>query len=154
MIRYYIRAALCVGVLFFGQVYKYLFNTSGGELGGNHSLTIDVLKRRTGVNDTLLDTEIIEHDLQLLAGCFDNVDDYLDQLGLTAGQQTDIKDLAYRQNTQSAMREALRKWSDRNPYAATFRALVSISLHLSKGVVANKLCMYIAANVSESADTH
>ena len=111
------------------------------------SLTIEGLMRRTGVNSTQLDTEIIEHDLHSLAECFDNVETYLDKLGLNAGQQTDIKDLAYRKGTNIAMIEALKLWRQPNPFACTFRALLRILLDLNRGDVAVKVCQYIKDKV-------
>ena len=91
-------------------------NTSTGAVP-----TVSDLVRRTGVSETQLDTVIIEHDLYNLAGCFDNVDTYLDKLGLSPPQHSDIKDLAVRRGTQAGMCEALRLWRRPNPYRATFR---------------------------------
>ena len=99
--------------------------------------------RRTGISNTQLNTEIIEQDLHSLAECFDNVETYLYKLGLNEGQQTDIKDLAYRRNTKTAMVEALKLWLQPNPFAATFRALLEILLELKRGDVAVKVCQCI-----------
>ena len=55
------------------------------------ALTIDDLKRRTGVSDAQLDTEVIDHDLPILAGCFDNYNDYVDVLGLKAHERADAR---------------------------------------------------------------
>ncbi len=112
-------------------------------------LTLAALKRRTGVSDTQLDTEVIEHDLYNLAACFDNVDTYILKLGLLPGQQTDIKDLAFRQCTQIAMAEALKLWRAPNPLVATFRALLIILLDLKRGDVAVRVCQYIAHRVPQ-----
>ena len=110
-------------------------------------LTISALKRKVGVSDTQLDTEIIEHDMYPLAGCFDNVETYLLHLGLNPGQQTDIKDLAVRRSTQLAMSEALKMWRAPNPLTVTFRALLTILLNLKRGDVAVSVCQYIAKTV-------
>ena len=112
-------------------------------------LTLTDLKRSTGVSDTQLDTEVIEHDLYNLAACFDNVDTYILKLGLLPGQQTDIKDLAFRQSTQIAMAEALKLWRAPNPLVATFRALLTILLDLKRGDVAVRVCQYIAYRVPQ-----
>ncbi len=112
-------------------------------------LTLAALKRRTGVSDTQLDTEVIEHNLYNLAACFDNVDTYILKLGLLPGQQTDIKDLAFRQSTQIAMAEALKLWRAPNPLVATFRALLIILLDLKRGDVAVRVCQYIAHRVPQ-----
>ena len=92
--------------------------------------------RRTEISSIQLDKEIIEHDLDSLAECFDNVETYLYKLGLNEGQQTDIKDRANQQNTKTAMIEALKLWRQPNPFAATFRALLEILLDLKRGDVA------------------
>ena len=55
------------------------------------ALTIDELKRRTGVSVAHLDTEVIDHDLPILAGCFDNYNDYVDVLGLKAHERADVR---------------------------------------------------------------
>ena len=109
-----------------------------------HYLTLEDLVRRTGVSNTQFNTEIIKHDLNSLAECFDNVETYLDTLGLNAGLQTDIKDLAYRRNTKTAMVEALKLWHQPNPFAATVQALLEILLDLKRGDVAVKVCQCIA----------
>ena len=72
---------------------------------------------------------------------------YLDKLGLTAGQQTDVKDLAFRRNTKTAMAEALRLWRQPNPYTSTFRVLIEILLDLRRGDVAERVCQYIKQEV-------
>ncbi len=112
-------------------------------------LTLADLKRRTGVSDSQLGTEVIEHDLTNLAACFDNVDAYLSKLGLLPGQQTDIKDLALRRSTQIAMAEALKLWRAPNPFVATFRALLIILLDLKRGDVAVRVCQYIVDRVPQ-----
>ena len=95
-----------------------------------------------------MDTEIIEYDLYTLAGCFDNIETYIYSLGLTPGQQTDIKDiLVVRHSTQLAMSEALKLWRAPNPLIATFRALLTIVLDLKKGDTAVRVCQYIADRV-------
>ena len=94
-----------------------------------------------------LDSQIIEKDLPDLAGFFDVVDTYLYKLNLTPGQQTDVKDLAYRQSTTVAMAEALKLWRQPNPFVATFRALLEIVLDLRRGDVAVSVCQHIASKV-------
>ena len=99
------------------------------------------------IDTTQLDTKIREEDLYDLADCFDCVETYLYKLGLNAGQQTDIKDLAYRCTTKTAMAEALKLWRQPNPLLATFKALIEILLDLKRGDVAVKVCVYIAENI-------
>ena len=107
------------------------------------SLTVADLKRRTGISDAQLDTHITNGDIIKLASLFDDVIPYLDKLQLTAGQQTDIMDLAIQQGKRTAMAEALRLWRQLDPFAATFRALLKILLTLRRGDVAVRVCQYI-----------
>ena len=117
---------------------------------GTNTLTVEDLKRRTGVSDAQLDTEIIEHDLHDLGRCFDEVETYLYKLKLTAGQQTDVKDLAFRCNTAVAMAEALKLWRQPNPFDTTFRKLLDVLLDLGRGDVAKKVCLYVKIKVPNS----
>ena len=112
------------------------------------ALTVEDVKRRTGVSDAELDTEIIEDDFPDLAGSFDEVQTYLIKFKLTPSQQIDVKSLAYRFNTRVAMTEALKLWHQPNPSAATFRALIEMSLDLRRGDMAVKVCQYIANSQS------
>ena len=80
------------------------------------------------------------------------MESYLDKLGLTAGQQTDVKDLDFRRGTQIAMNKALKIWRQPNPLAATFRALLNILLSLKKGQVAMQVSKYIADTVAVNPD--
>ena len=77
---------------------------------------------------------------------------------LSPSQCKDMKVKEYLDNSQSAMREALRLWHTRNPRAATFRALLEITLKLSheyarnidserKKIVAGNICHYIRENI-------
>ena len=95
-----------------------------------------------------LDREIIEHDLHGLARCFENYYDYLTELGLTKGEQADVRTTEFLERShQSAMRKALSLWREPDPYAATFRALLEIVLSLKKQKVAEDICKYISDNV-------
>ena len=114
-----------------------------------HGLTLEYLKSKTKVSDAQLDTEIIEHDLQNLANCFDNVETYLDKLRLLPSQQTDVKDCVSRFSTNAAMTKALKLWRQPNPFAATFRALLEIVLDLNRGDVAVRVCNYITNSIPE-----
>ena len=113
---------------------------------------IEVLKKRTGINDTQLDTEIIIHDLHILAGCFDNYKDYLDKLRLTRAECADVKSVEYREGHQSAMREALRYWVSKNHGAATYRALLELTIQLKKVTAAKSLGEYISHLFSVDRD--
>ena len=116
------------------------------ELAGQcrfKTVTIEELKAHTKVTDILLDSQLQEKDLFPLSALFDNIEIYFVHLGLTPSQRTDIKDLAFRRDTQTAMSEALRLWREPNPYTATYRALVTILLKLNKGDIAIQVCNYL-----------
>ena len=108
---------------------------------------MEELRKKAKVSDVQLDTEITQDDLYELAGYFENVENYIDKLGLTSCQQTAVKDLSKLRDIPTAMTEALRLWRQRNPYAATFRALLDILLALGKGDVADKVCCYIKQEI-------
>ena len=101
------------------------------------------------MNDALLDSEAIEHDLYNLAGCFDNYNDYLDKLGLTPAEQSDVRRVEFLEKShQSAMREALRLWRKLRPDLATFRALLNIVLSMNgKWETAQNICKFIHEHV-------
>ena len=94
-----------------------------------------------------LNTKIREKDIYDLAGCFDCVETYLDKLGLTAGQQTQVEELAERRDVQTAMTKALKFWRRPNPLSATYRTLLQILLDLKRGDVAVRVCQYIKQEV-------
>ena len=103
-------------------------------------LSIDDLKRVEGVTDLQLDEELQEFDLPQLADYFDNTEDYVVNLGLTPGQQTDVRTQTLVNGTQIGMTLALRYWRNRNPGGGTFRALLLILLSLRKADVAFQVC--------------
>ena len=110
-------------------------------------LTIEQLRRETGIDDSQLATTIREEDIIKIAGYFGYVETYLDKLGLEPAQQADVKDIVHTRNTAIAMAEALRLWCQPNPYTATFRALLEILLDLRRGDVAVRICQYITEEV-------
>ena len=110
-------------------------------------LTIEKLKRETGVDDSQLATMIRQEDINKIAGYFGYVETYLDKLGLEPAQQADVKDIVYTRNTALATAEALKLWCQPDPYAATFQALVNILLDLRRGDVAVRVCQYITEEV-------
>ena len=111
------------------------------------NLTIEKLKQETGIDDSQLTTMIREEDINKIAGLFDNVETYLDMLGLLPAQQTDVKDTVVRHSTEQAMIKALKLWRQPNPYNATFKALIEILLDLRRGDVAINVCQYITENI-------
>ena len=96
-----------------------------------------------GISEEQLNVKIREEDIIDLAGCFDSVLTYLDKLGLTAGQQTQVEDLAERRDILTAMTKALKFWRQPKPWLATYRTLLQILLDLKRGDVAERICLYI-----------
>ena len=110
-------------------------------------LTLEELCERYGVSDTQLDQQIDLKNIQLLAGCFDDFETYMDALGLAHHQQTDIRDFQFRRGTKIAMAEALKYWYEPNPSNATYRALLKILLKLKKASVAAEVCKFLATSL-------
>ena len=118
---------------------KFILSISHSEL------SIDLLKRETQITDEWLDQRLEEADLPEVAACFDNTEDYVEKLGLTPGQQTDVmRTQTLLNSTQVGMKVALKYWRNRNPVEATFRALLLILLSLLKGDVAVRVCKYLS----------
>ena len=81
-----------------------------------------------------------EADLHWVAACFDDTEDCVENLGLTPGQQTDVRTQVFVNGTQAGMWVALKHWRNRNPVESTFRALLLILLSLHKVDVAFQVC--------------
>ena len=121
----------------------------------NFHKDIEDLKKKTGVTDAQLDTKVMEHvfpwwlykDLQI----------FFDSLGLAIDKKL---------GRRSAMKKALEMWSRDDSSAATYRALVGITLNLDLDLgitlnldldlgqfcLAHDLCQYIKAKVPVSMD--
>ena len=97
---------------------------------------------------TSSDSTIEEVDLPDLAGCFDNTDDYVERLGLSPAQQTDVNEVKAKtvlNRTQAGMKLALKYWVQRLRDSATYRVLLAILLSLiDKGDVAVRVCKYLS----------
>ena len=107
-------------------------------------MTIDCLKRETGVTDYQLNAAVEEEDIITLAPHFDNVDNYeLSLLNLPA-QRVDVRRRTFEHGNEAGMKLALNFWHDKNPLEATFRALLFILLSLNKGILAIKVCKYLS----------
>ncbi len=114
--------------------------------GGLRTLTVEELKERTKVTDSQLDGQIDEKDMLGLSDHFGNVEDYMIPLGLTQSQQRDVTNLlSVKRSTQSAVAEALRLWRKRNPFAATYRALIEIVLNANEGQLAIDICQHLCS---------
>ena len=112
-------------------------------------MTIENLKRRTRISDAQLDTEVIDCDLPILAGCFDDYNDYVSVLGLKVYEGADVRTTEYLQKShRAAMEEVLRRWREFNPTVATYRALLNAVIRLpGKLKIAENICMFIAEKV-------
>ncbi len=112
------------------------------------NLSMGTLKRETKVTDEQLDTSVEEVDLPKLSSYFDNTDDYVEMLGLSPGQQTDVIEEKARtamNRTQAGIKLALKYWLNRVLAEGTFRALLLILLSLDKGDVAINVAQYLSA---------
>ena len=105
---------------------------------------LSLLREESNVTDDQLDTKLEEADLPEVAACFDNTEDYGEKLGLSPGQQTDVRTQTFVNGSQTGMKVALKYWRSRNPVEATFRALLLILLSLLKGDVAVRVCKYLS----------
>ena len=94
------------------------------------------------ISSDQLDAEIEESDVTFLAAYFDNVELYLKVVGLTEGEQADVKRMAHTQGNQAAMTECLSLWRQHNPSTVILRTLLDILLKLRKQEVASNVCGY------------
>ena len=94
------------------------------------------------ISSDQLDLEIEESDVTYLAAHFDDIELYLNSLGLTNSEQVDVRRMAYLSGNQVAMAKGLLLWRQHNPSVATLRTLVDILLKLRKEDVAVKICGY------------
>ncbi len=110
-------------------------------------LSISQLQEQTGVTDAQLGRELVTHNLQVLTNCFGHYKAYLHKFRLTPGNQATIAEAMRVEGNEGAMREALSLWKQRNPSAASYRALVDILLQLGKGKEARKVCIHVLENI-------
>ena len=129
-----------LGVYFVCYNYTFLFLL---EHSGSRTLTVEDLRKKCNVTDDQLNKDIDLQDIGGLAQCFDNVDDYLQVLGLAPGEQTDIQQIAHHKGTLPGMREALKRMIKKNPFR-TFRELVEIALKQDDGMTAKNICCYVS----------
>ena len=91
--------------------------------------------------------EIQREDVSYLAACFDNVEYYVDALGLSSGEQTDI---IKKTDNHVAMIKCLKIWKSKKLSQATFRALLVMLVKLRKGAIADHVCQYIKVSACVS----
>ena len=105
-------------------------------------VTLDTLINEYNISSDQLNSEVEESDVTFLAAYFDNVELYVKVLGLTKGEQVDVKRMAHSQGNQVAMTECLSLWRQHNPSTAILRTLLDILLKLRKEEVASNISGY------------
>ena len=110
--------------------------------GAHDTLTLKNLTDKYNMNSDQLDCEVEDGDIIILAGYFDDVEYYLDILGLTPAEQSDVRRKVSVSGTQIAMKDCLSLWRRHNPSTATLRTLLETLLSLRKEDIASKVCMY------------
>ncbi len=108
--------------------------------------TVEFLQTTMNITDEQLNLKIQERDLYELAACFDNTDDYVEILGLSDAQQTDVKEQKAKvviNCTQAGMKLALKYWLIKKHLEATFQSLLSLILSMNKENVAVKVCQFL-----------
>ncbi len=108
--------------------------------------TVEFLQTTMNITDEQLNLKIQETYLYELAACFDNTDDYVEILGLSDAQQTDVKEEKAKvviNRTQAGMKLALKYWLRKEHLEATFGSLLSLILSMNKGNVAGEVCEFL-----------
>ena len=112
------------------------------HIGESH-LSIDELKRSTGVTDQQLSENIEAKDFFMLGRNFDSLTGLLGELDLNPADCANVRRRVDQEDIQSGVALALRLWQRMNPTNSTFKELVEISLRLRKGDIALQICKYI-----------
>ena len=110
---------------------------------GESDLSIDELKRSTGVTDQQLSENIEAKDFYMLGRNFDALTGLLGELDLNPADCANVRRRVDQEDIQSGVALALRLWQRTNPTNSTFKELVEISLRLRKGDIALQICKYI-----------
>ncbi len=92
-----------------------------------------------------INREIQREDIPYLAVHFDNVDFYIYVMGLSPGEQSDVRLKEMRSN-HLAMIECLIIWKRRELSQATFRALLEMLVKLGKEEIAEQICHYLSVS--------
>ena len=94
------------------------------------------------ISSDQLDLEVEESDVTYLAAHFDDVELYLNILGINNSEQDNVKRMAHLYGNQVAMTECLLLWRQHNLSNATLKTLLGVLLELRKGEVAVNICGY------------
>ena len=103
-------------------------------------VALQELMRRYKLTDEQLNREIVDSDTPVMALNFDDVEMYSTAMGLAIAKQADVKES---RGNQAAMMKCLQVWKERDPFQATYRALLDIALRLGKGETADKICQQL-----------
>ena len=109
--------------------------------GAYETMTLETLTKVYAISSDQLDLVIDDSDMILLAAYFDDVEYYVNVLGLSPAEQTDVKKKALA-GTQIAMNHCLLLWKQHNPSTATLRILLNTLLSLKKEEIASNVCRY------------
>ena len=90
-----------------------------------------------------VDSEIEQRDLFFLAGYFDSVEYYLDALELSPLEKANVRKSVNSYGAHVGMTKLLSFWKERDPSAATFRALLDILERLKKEQIAEEILSYL-----------
>ncbi len=100
------------------------------------------------VDTVQLNREIPDDELPVIAAYFNNVELYSQAMGLSPAEQVDVRTALHQYDTQTAITKCLLFWQQRDPYKATYGALLELLLRLHRTQVATQVCQYLAQNVS------
>ncbi len=107
---------------------------------GPNRVTLQKLIRRYSLTDKQLNREIVDSDIPVMALNFDDVEMYSTAMGLAIAKQAGVKES---HGNQVTMIKCLQDWKERDPFQATYRALLDIALRLGKGDTADKICQQL-----------
>ncbi len=106
-----------------------------------NQVALQELMKRYNLTDEQLNREIVDSDTPVMALNFDDVEMYSIAMGLAIAEQADVKES---RGNQAAMLKCLQVWKERDPFQATYRALLDIVLRLGKGETADKICQQLS----------
>ncbi len=99
------------------------------------------------VDTVQLDQVIPDNTIPVIADYFHNVELCSQAMGLSPSTQRDVTNAIIIYDECTAMEKCLSLWKQRDPFKATYRALLELLLRLNKTEEAAKVCQYLAQNV-------
>ncbi|XP_064392422.1 uncharacterized protein LOC135340061 isoform X3 [Halichondria panicea] len=114
-----------------------------GSFAQPMSTALQQLMDKCQLTTLQINREIQQEDIPFLAVHFDNVDFYIYVMGLSPGEQSDVRLKEMRSN-HLAMIECLIIWKRRELSQATFRALLEMLVKLGKEEIAEQICHYLS----------